>query len=1308
MAIADVAANLRLNISDFSSKLSSASRQMGRFAKTMNKQYGDASRALTRHNFDLKDTARIVQGILVAQTFYTGARAIREATGALWDFNKSLDYAHVTYSALFGDANLASNFMSVLQEHSIETIFDYQNLADASKKLLAYGIEYENLMFIMEGLTNLGAMSGDTAALDRISLALGQIYTRGKLTAEEMRQLANAYVPISDIIQEKFNLSPDDMGRVGDLNLPAGEVINAIVDYANERFASVGDAAMYTITGLQNKIVDTLKVMGVEMLAPVTTVYKSFLAYIADGLEVIRNEFAAGGIGGVFEYLVPDQNTQQMIRQFVANVVNLFKSLVSVGVVAGKVFGNFAHVLVSAFNIVSPVIVAFTNALAAALNGLLNTSNGAALLRIALLGAAAAFVIMRVHAIGALVVTTVTKAVMGLSKALIILSTLITKHPIIALLTGLAVALVGVATTSGNANSGLNKLFDTISGAGGGMSSGDVFQKVEKEIEDSTGAVDEFNQRFEEGTGAAEDMAGAIDKVGGAADKAKKKAGLLSFDEVFKLNEPTDTSTGATGDGIGDDIADIIEGLDSLNDALIPEVPDFSEYIDDFTGSLFGGLEEGILDKLKDSGIGALLGGGIGTIIGSFLGNPVLGAKIGAFAGGLVGWIWDDIQEAIGVSDTQGVTTALTGMIASMIGGVIGGPAGAAIGAAIGTLASGLTSMLWNKLAEVFGRSQGSAEAASVGSTIGLALGGVIGAIIGGPAGAAIGAAIGVLAGGVVGMFWDEIKAAFIRYKDTVASASLGAGIGAVLGYVVGGPGGAVLGAGIGALAKNLIDELWLKIGEMANSDEGDIKRASTASTIGTGIGAVIGMVIGGPGGAAIGAAIGALAGGLGGLFWDKIVEVLSNPNVAIGASVGAAVGAFFGPVGAIIGAVVGGVIGHFWEDIAAGFSKWWADISEGFSGWWSQLTTDWNNWCDNIHTKLSSWWDGVKTNWKTKWDGITTGLTTWLDNTKTRWVDRYDNIKDHLSTWWDDVKTTYSNAQDRVSERLSTWVDNTKEMWTSRYELLKSTLDAWWTGIKSIFSLGQALVTGDLRGWLDKTSTEWSDKYANIRSALDTWWTNLNERFGINFGQMISTTTAKLIRVKTEWSNKWSEIKTNFHKWWKNLKTDMGNWLDDYIWKPISNFFNIEKFWNRIKGLLDGIKQRLSNWWSNVTSIFSDDKGVKGNSGNSSKGANKLLGHATGGVFNREHIARFAEGNRAEAIIPLENGSAMQPFVDAVSNGLLGSLAPVIAQNNSNNFNTLPPMYVGTLIADERGIKELYKKFEVIKVQEDARKGYA
>ena len=108
------------------------------------------------------------------------------------------------------------------------------------------------------------------------------------------------------------------------------------------------------------------------------------------------------------------------------------------------------------------------------------------------------------------------------------------------------------------------------------------------------------------------------------------------------------------------------------------------------------------------------------------------------------------------------------------------------------------------------------------------------------------------------------------------------------------------------------------------------------------------------------------------------------------------------------------------------------------------------------------------------------------------------------------------------------------------------------------------------------------------------------------------------------------------------------------------------------------------------------------------------MTGHKYGGVFNREHVARFAEGNKAEAVIPLENAGAMQPFVTAISDGIMQGLMPTIAALAGNNNNSgmvgdneaLRPLYVGTLIADERSLKELQRKMHVIELSENQRRG--
>lgn len=1281
MAFATLAANLRLNISDFSTNLTRASERMTRFAGQLNRDYGMANTALGKHNLGLKDTARIMQGIVVAQTFYRVVNAIQEATNALWEFNKQLDYANVTYSALFGDTKLASDFMSVLQEHAIETIFDYQDLAGISKKLLAYGIEYKNLMFVMEGLTNLGAMSGDPAALDRIALALGQIYTKGKLSAEEMRQLANAYVPITEIITEKFNLSEDDLKSVGDLNLPAEEVINAIVDYANERFGSVGDAAMYTITGLQAKIVDTLKTVGSEMTQPLMAGYKSFLVYISSGLEGIRESFAAGGLGGVFEYLVPDEGTQKTLRIFFANIKNLFMSVMSLVKAAGQVLGNFAQVFVATFNAVVPAITAVINVLSIVINAMASTSTGAAILRVALVAVAGAFVLMRVQAIGALIVTVVTKAVNALSKALVVLATVISKHPILSLLAMLGVALVGVTVSSDSANKALSGFFDTLASAGG-SSSGDILQKTDKDIEKAEDALKQFNNRLGDAVDGSEDLKDGINDAG---KEAKKTSGLLSFDEVFKLPDKSESGSGNHHyDGIAGDLEGIIDGLGSLSSALIPDIPDFSEYLNDFNNSLLGGLSDDLKDKISAGGWGSLIGGILGALIGTAFGNPILGAKIGMAAGALVGVIFDELEYAVsnvgvgaftGIWKTiasglaksgaaslgaivtnafktgglKGVWTALANVIKNT--GVKSLVKGGLIGAAIGLVVDGVAHLLWSTMEEKF--STANAETAKVGQTIGSLIGTIIGGLLGGPAGALIGSAIGTFAGGLVGLFWDEIVAG-IKNNFSILDGWISA-------------------------AANSVTEWWngTELGSGLNQWFVDTKAGFSTWWSDTKLGFTT--------------------------WWSETKSGFTTWFTDTKAGLATWWSETKNSYDTWLSETKSG-FSTWWSDTKSGFSTWWSETKLGFSTWWSETVDIFSDWDSITSETLGDWWKDTKDKFSTWWSDTKSGFSDWARDTlgiNTTW---WNDTRSGIIKWSSDTFASVLGwAKDTIGQ-FSSWFKNTVKIFTDWAESAGNKIKGWAEKAYLIISDWSDDVVKAIKGWALDTAKDIGGWVSDRLKALKGWATDSGLVIGgftiaskKSIGQWITDTAADFgswvsgnLKTLGEWSTRAGDI-------WDAM-WDPKNWKSG--WESVSTWFS--DLWSGIYGWFTNLGKSVSNWWNGLW----DDKKANVNISAGSNPSVTLGGHATGGIFNREHIARFAENNKAEAIIPLENNRAMQPFVDAVSNGIISSLAPIVATVNAGGGNGLPPMYVGTLVADERGLRELYKRFEVIQVQEDARRG--
>ncbi len=198
------------------------------------------------------------------------------------------------------------------------------------------------------------------------------------------------------------------------------------------------------------------------------------------------------------------------------------------------------------------------------------------------------------------------------------------------------------------------------------------------------------------------------------------------------------------------------------------------------------------------------------------------------------------------------------------------------------------------------------------------------------------------------------------------------------------------------------------------------------------------------------------------------------------------------------------------------------------------------------------------------------------------------------------------------------------------------------------------------------------------IIEKLSGAWSSVTKFFSGIYDTVKSKIASMYDSVKSGIGNIYQSFKDWISNMWNNIFGKFFDWIDDAIDK-LRNFF----------GLNDRAKTTDYSYTSTAAPTV-----------------NITRGHKVGGVFNREHIARFAEGNKAEAIIPLENEEAMKPFVDAVSNGLSSALIPIIANISERQQSQLQPLYVGMLIADERSLKELSRRMDVIQLEEKARRG--
>lgn len=1246
-SFAQLVATMRLNLQNFSAGIRQASSQVRRLASNISGQLSAALVQPARQaKFAFKDISRIIGGIIVSKIFYSGLNSIRQCTSAVWEFSSALEYAQMTYSNMFGDTALAEEFINVLKDFAATTPFAFSEAEDAAKRLLAYGIQYKNVMYVVQGIMAASSAQNNPQVIESISRAIGQIYTKGRLMNEEMRQLTEAGIPAYEILSQKLGLTQKQLQSLGKQAIPASKAINALIEGMNERYGGVVNASSKTTQGLISNLKDNLVMLMSGVFEPFINKIKTTINKVSSLIAKLREIYELRGIGGVFNELVPER-LQLQIRTLVANLKNVWTV---VKVLLQAAFNGLKYALyglMQILNVILPILTAVVDVFARLSLWISKNAKLMRILTLVLTAAAAAWVVYRIQALATTIVIGVIRAMSNALRVLGAMLTFIAAHPIWAIfIVGIGI----VAGLSGAFNTLGQKIRDAFAWLTkvNGYKPSDIFLESQKK---RTNDINKFNQALDGTTDAMSNVADSTEKAAKKAKEAQKD--LLSFDEVFRLKEPDEgTDSGIDTDDLTD-LGDIGDLSDFDTDGLLPDLPDVDSWASDFVDNIFDALREKLgerFDRLKSVGIAALIGG----LLGSLVGHPIIGAAIG----GLVGWFWDEIKEKLGLSDTQGLSMVIGTLIGGAIGSLVGHPF---IGMAIGLLCGWII----GSIIEAFQTGDWSKVVLPICTGLGLA----IGALLGHPL---IGLAIGALVGWII----NSIVEAFQTGDWSKAVLPICTGLGLAIGALLGHP---LIGLAIGALVGWIINSIMQAI------ETGDWSKA--VLPICTGLGLAIGALLGHP---LLGLAIGGVVGWIIDSFmqaietgdWTKIVTPICL-------SLGGAIGLITGHpiIGLALGALVSWLINTF---IECG-----SDASGGFIEGMKQGAIDvWESIKSFFDLVIESFKDifGIHSPATTMMPigenillGILEGMKGALEVVLAGIADIGGPIIESISGWFTSIKTSISAWSTETSAAISSWVSETS-----------SKISGWVSEKASQFASWVSSTSNKFSTWSSNTKSKVSEAMSNagqkISGFVSESASKLSGWVSSSLGQISSWSSGMISGASSAMSNFLANIRSGFG----NALSSVSNFCSNALSKIQSWAASVGSW---ISNVISNANARVSSFVSSITSRISG-------------AMSRTRGHATGGVFNKEHIARFAEGNRAEAIIPLENKTAMQPFVDAVADGLAQSFGPILANmsssgsSSSNADSQLPPMYVGTLIADERSLKELSRKMDVIRLKETKRRG--
>lgn len=211
----------------------------------------------------IKNTLFSIKTLIAAVTAGFAAQKLIAGPMALADQYSS---AKIGFSTLLGE-DRGQQMMNDLDKFAKETPFNTSQVIAQAQKMLAMGWAAEDILTDMKTIGDAAAATGrGEEGLARIVLALSQIKSKGKLSTEELNQLAEAGISAKRYIAEGLGYGSGDKGLMAmTKDLEGGKVgaeaaIAAIIEGMKEYNGMMNKTANETVAGLKSQIADAFEI----------------------------------------------------------------------------------------------------------------------------------------------------------------------------------------------------------------------------------------------------------------------------------------------------------------------------------------------------------------------------------------------------------------------------------------------------------------------------------------------------------------------------------------------------------------------------------------------------------------------------------------------------------------------------------------------------------------------------------------------------------------------------------------------------------------------------------------------------------------------------------------------------------------------------------------------------------------------------------------------------------------------------------------------------------------------------------------
>lgn len=255
-------------------------------------------------------TERIKNGINMIKAVILGY-AGKTLFDALIGDNAKFEQYITSFEVMLGSYEKANRLMDDLNDFAAKTPLELGDVTKSTQLLLNYGVAQDE---VITKLQQLGDVSqGSAEKMNRVALAYGQMVAKQKVTGEELRQMTEAGVPMTQALADALGVTTAQLSKM----IEKGEVGIPTLNKALEQLTSEGgkffgmmDKQSQTAMGLFSTLKDNIAMFARDVGEESFEYLKSELQDLMNTISEMKesgelNEFATeigDGIAGAINF----------------------------------------------------------------------------------------------------------------------------------------------------------------------------------------------------------------------------------------------------------------------------------------------------------------------------------------------------------------------------------------------------------------------------------------------------------------------------------------------------------------------------------------------------------------------------------------------------------------------------------------------------------------------------------------------------------------------------------------------------------------------------------------------------------------------------------------------------------------------------------------------------------------------------------------------------------------------------------------------------------------------------------------------